>query len=157
PGKEVPVRFSRRNCCTRSTAATYKFSTRMDRPIPLSFRFRNRNCAGAELRAGLATRRKNDMPSWQLLLAFLGDLAFGDPPSLPHPVRLFGFCISQGERLIRRRARSCRALFYGGAVLVLTLTCAVSVGTWLFLRFLLHASPTAGALAALYLAYSTLS
>ena len=97
------------------------------------------------------------MPSWQLLVAFLADLAFGDPPLLPHPVRLFGLFISQGERLMRRMARSNRALFCGGAVLVLTLTCAVFLGAWLLIRLLRHASPTAGTLAALYLAYSTLS
>jgi len=97
------------------------------------------------------------MPSWQLLVAFLADLAFGDPLSLPHPVRFFGFFISLGERLIRRMAHSNRALFCGGAVLVLTLTCAFSLGTWLLIKLFRHASPPAGTLAALYLAYSTLS
>jgi adenosylcobinamide-phosphate synthase len=97
------------------------------------------------------------VPAWQFLVAFLADLAFGDPPGMPHPVRLFGFFISQGERFIRRFAHSNRALFWGGAALVLTLTCAVSVGTWLLLRFLRHASPTTTVIVALYLAYSTLS
>jgi adenosylcobinamide-phosphate synthase len=97
------------------------------------------------------------MPGWQLLVAFLADLAFGDPPRMPHPVRLFGFLISEGETLIRKIAHSNRALLCGGAVLALTLTCSVSVGTWLLLRLLKHASPIAAALVALYLAYSTLS
>jgi adenosylcobinamide-phosphate synthase len=97
------------------------------------------------------------VPAWQLLVAFLADLAFGDPPGMPHPVRLFGFFISRGERFIRRFAQSNRALFWGGAALVLTLTCAVSVGSWLLLRFLRHASPATAVIVALYLAYSTLS
>lgn len=97
------------------------------------------------------------MPSWQLLVAFLADLAFGDPPDVPHPVRLFGVFISQGERLIRKIAHSNRALFCGGAVLVVTLTCAVFLGTWLFIRLLRDASPMAETLTTLYLAYSTLS
>jgi len=97
------------------------------------------------------------VPSWQLLVAFLADLAFGDPPDIPHPVRLFGVFISQGERLIRRMARSNRALFCGGAVLVLTLTCTVLLGTWLFIALLRHASLMAETLTTLYLAYSTLS
>jgi adenosylcobinamide-phosphate synthase len=97
------------------------------------------------------------MPSWQILVAFLGDLAFGDPPSMPHPVRLFGLFITQGEQILRRILHSNRALFYGGAVLVLTLTCAVSFGTWLLIGLLHHTSSTAATLATLYLAYSTLS
>jgi adenosylcobinamide-phosphate synthase len=97
------------------------------------------------------------MLAWQLLVAFLADLAFGDPPGLPHPVRLFGFFIAQGERFIRKIARSDRALFCGGAALVITLTCTVFAGTWLSLRFLRHASPAAAVIVVLYLAYSTLS
>lgn len=97
------------------------------------------------------------MPAWQVLVAFLADLAFGDPPGMPHPVRLFGFFISQGERLIRKIAYSNRALFWGGAALAITLACAVFVGTWLFIRLLRDISPTAAAVVAVYLAYSTLS
>jgi adenosylcobinamide-phosphate synthase len=97
------------------------------------------------------------MVAWQLLVAFLADLAFGDPPSMPHPVRLFGFFIAQGEALIRKIARSNRALLWGGAALVIVLTCTVFAGTWFLLRFLRHVSPTAAVLVALYLAYSTLS
>lgn len=97
------------------------------------------------------------MPPWQLLTACLADLAFGDPQWMPHPVRLFGAFISHGETILRRIARSDRALLYGGAALVLLLTSGVAVGTWLLLKTLARASPAAGALVALYLAYSTLS
>jgi adenosylcobinamide-phosphate synthase len=97
------------------------------------------------------------MLAWQLLVAFLADLAFGDPPGLPHPVRLFGFFIARGERAIRKVARSDRALFCGGAALVILLTGTVFAGTWLMLRFLRHVSPTTGVIVAIYLAYSTLS
>jgi adenosylcobinamide-phosphate synthase len=97
------------------------------------------------------------MPGWQLLVAFLADLAFGDPPRMPHPVRLFGFLIAQGERLVRKIAHSNRALFCGGAALVISLTCTVFVSTWLLIRLLRHASTPAAAVVALYLAYSTLS
>jgi adenosylcobinamide-phosphate synthase len=97
------------------------------------------------------------MVAWQLLAAFLADLAFGDPPGMPHPVRVFGFFIAQGERLIRKIARSNRALFWGGAALVIVLTSTVFAGTWFLLRFLRQVPPTAAVLVALYLAYSTLS
>jgi adenosylcobinamide-phosphate synthase len=97
------------------------------------------------------------MPAWQLLVAFLADLALGDPPGMPHPVRFFGFLISKGETLIRKISHSNRGLLCGGAVLALTLTSSVAVGTWLLLRLLRHASPIAAAVVTLYLAYSTLS
>ena len=97
------------------------------------------------------------MPGWQLLVAFLADLALGDPPGMPHPVRLFGLLISTGETLIRKIAHSNRALLCGGAVLALTLTSTVFLGAWLLIRLLSHASPVAGTVVALYLAYSTLS
>jgi adenosylcobinamide-phosphate synthase len=97
------------------------------------------------------------MPGWQLVVAFLADLAFGDPPCMPHPVRLFGFFISQGERLARKIAHSNRALFWAGAALTIALTCAISTGAWLVLKLLYHPSPAAAIIVALYLAYSTLS
>jgi adenosylcobinamide-phosphate synthase len=97
------------------------------------------------------------MPAWQILVVFLLDLAFGDPPGMPHPVRLFGFFIAQAERLIRKIARSNLALFCGGAGLAIALTSAVFAGTWFLLRFLRHASPITALIVALYLAYSTLS
>jgi adenosylcobinamide-phosphate synthase len=97
------------------------------------------------------------VPAWQLVVAFVADLAFGDPPGMPHPVRLFGHFIDRGERLMRKFARSDRALLLGGAALVFVLTSAVFAGTWLLLRFLHHASPTTAIVVAIYLAYSTLS
>jgi adenosylcobinamide-phosphate synthase len=97
------------------------------------------------------------MPGWEILVAFLGDIAFGDPPSMPHPVRLFGLLIARGEQILRRILHSNRALFCGGAVLVLTLTCTASFGAWLLIRLLQHTSPTAATFATLYWAYSTLS
>lgn len=97
------------------------------------------------------------MPAWQILLAFLVDLALGDPPAMPHPVRLFGFLIAQGERLVRKIALSNRALFCGGAVVAVMLTCGVFAGAWTFIRLLGHASPAAASIVAVYLAYSTLS
>jgi adenosylcobinamide-phosphate synthase len=94
---------------------------------------------------------------WLLLAAFVADLALGDPVWMPHPVRLFGTFISQGEKIIRRITHSPLALFCGGALLTLTLTAGVAGGTWLLLRILSEASPIAGTIVTIYLAYSTLS
>ena len=52
------------------------------------------------------------MLAWQLLVAFLADLVFGDPPGVPHPVRLFGFFIPRGERLRQRRYLKLLALVF---------------------------------------------
>ena len=97
------------------------------------------------------------MPAWQLLAACLADLAFGDPEWMPHPVRLFGAFIACGETILRRIARSERALFCSGALLVLALTSGVAVGTWVILKVLSRVSPAAGVVLTLYLAYSALS
>lgn len=56
------------------------------------------------------------LAAWQLLTAGLADLAFGDPSWIPDPVWLFGVLISRGKTIIRRIARSERALLYGGAL-----------------------------------------
>lgn len=97
------------------------------------------------------------MAAWQLLTACVADLLFGDPRWMPHPVRLFGVFISQGEMLIRKMARTERALLCGGVLLVLLLTSGVAIGTWLGLRTLSRVSRAAGIVVVLYLAYSTIS
>ena len=37
-----------------------------------------------------------------LAAGFLADLLLGDPPFMPHPIRLIGWCIEKGERGVRR-------------------------------------------------------
>lgn len=37
-----------------------------------------------------------------ILIAFVLDFLFGDPAWLPHPIRLIGFFIAKGEKLLRR-------------------------------------------------------
>jgi len=97
------------------------------------------------------------VPALQLLAACVADPLFGDPHWMPHPVRFFGVFISQGEKILRKMARSQRALLGAGALLVLVLTSGVAIGTWLGLRTLSRVSPAAGILVSLYLAYSTIS
>lgn len=54
-----------------------------------------------------------------LLLAVLLDWVIGDPPAWPHPVKWMGALIAKEEALVRRVARSRRAMLSGGAILVL--------------------------------------
>lgn len=97
------------------------------------------------------------MPAWQVLIACVADLVFGDPQWMPHPVRLFGVFISRGERMIRAVARSNLALLFGGALLVLLLTSGTAISAWLGLRALSRESPAVEIVVVLYLAYSTIS
>ena len=60
-----------------------------------------------------------------LTLAFLLDLAIGDPRWLPHPVRLIGHAISRTELLLRRYFKSPLQERTGGMVLVFTIVASV--------------------------------
>jgi adenosylcobinamide-phosphate synthase len=63
-----------------------------------------------------------------VVAAVLLDAAFGDPPSLPHPVRAIGAAIAAGERYARRAFPATPAgELRGGAALTLT----VVAGTYL--------------------------
>jgi adenosylcobinamide-phosphate synthase len=62
-----------------------------------------------------------------LLAAFLLDAILGDPRRLPHPIRLFGFAIVCGERLLNRG----RMRFLKGALLTFSLVIAVWGGFYL--------------------------
>ncbi len=68
------------------------------------------------------------------IVGYLLDLALGDPPHWPHPVRWMGNAINGLQRLIRRYCRSERLLYIGGGVLWL----AVVGGAWLASDLLLR-------------------
>jgi adenosylcobinamide-phosphate synthase len=53
-----------------------------------------------------------------LLLAFLLDLAIGDPRCLPHPVRIMGSAISRLESFIRKFLKTSAQEKFGGILLV---------------------------------------
>jgi adenosylcobinamide-phosphate synthase len=66
-----------------------------------------------------------------LALACIVDLTVGDPPASPHPVRLVGRMIEEGEKLLRSRIRrdDQRAEMLAGALLsisVVVATCAAA-------------------------------
>ena len=68
-----------------------------------------------------------DALSLRLTLAYLLDLALGDPRWLPHPVRGLGWVIEKGEAFFRRAVRNEER---AGGLLVLT----VVGGTWLLVQ-----------------------
>lgn len=54
-----------------------------------------------------------------LILAFIVDLAIGDPRWLPHPVRLMGRAILRAERVLRRIFKTPTAERFAGIILVI--------------------------------------
>jgi len=53
-----------------------------------------------------------------LAVGFFLDLALGDPPRLPHPVRLIGLMIAKGEKLVRKALpKTPKGELAGGAIL----------------------------------------
>jgi len=66
-----------------------------------------------------------------LLIGWLLDLRFGDPPRLPHPIVLFGKLISAGEKRLNRG----NGRFLKGAALAVSLILATYAATWLLLHF----------------------
>jgi adenosylcobinamide-phosphate synthase len=93
----------------------------------------------------------------EIILAWLADLALGDPPWIPHPVRLFGLLTKIGEKMARLAAGSNRRLLLAGAVVALGIAFSTCAGTWLLLSAIKRVSPLAAGLATVYLAYSALS
>lgn len=66
-----------------------------------------------------------------ILTGFILDLLWGDPPFLPHPVRLIGRAIAGGERGIRKiMPRTPRYELLGGGVLVLIVVGGTGALAW---------------------------
>lgn len=63
-------------------------------------------------------------------LGYLADLLLGDPRGWPHPVRLFGAAIAQGDRMLNRG----RGRLIKGAILVIALCAAVFAGSYFGLK-----------------------
>jgi adenosylcobinamide-phosphate synthase len=68
------------------------------------------------------------LPS-RFLAAYAIDWVAGDPPGMPHPVRLIGAAISHGERLLRRPATPAIEILEGSL-----LTAAIVSGAWAVAR-----------------------
>jgi len=79
------------------------------------------------------------LPGWLLLIPLLigygADLLLGDPRNWPHPVRLYGYGIAQGERWLNKG----RGRFWRGALLTVLLCGAVYSVFYTILLLLTHA------------------
>ncbi len=97
------------------------------------------------------------MTSTQILFAYAGDLVFGDPLWLPHPVRGIGFLASASEKLCRRIGSSPRQLLLLGLLTAVLIPSATGAVTWLLLKEVARLSSLAGTIASVILAYTVLS
>ncbi|HYF82085.1 MAG TPA: adenosylcobinamide-phosphate synthase CbiB [Clostridia bacterium] len=73
--------------------------------------------------------------------AFLVDLVLGDPPSMPHPVRLIGTYISSFEKYVRRLAKSELGTKAAGVFLLITTAGLSYLLPWSILRFAGRVNP----------------
>ncbi len=71
-----------------------------------------------------------------VIIGFLLDLIIGDPHWLPHPVRLIGFLISKGEKVIRKLLpKTKNGEFIGGMILTITIITVAFTLPLLILHF----------------------
>jgi adenosylcobinamide-phosphate synthase len=75
-----------------------------------------------------------------LLMAFLLDIAIGDPKWLPHPVRIIGKVIEKIEFFLRRFFKSPFQEKIGGIILAVSIAGMTFIITWLIVKFLLKLS-----------------
>lgn|SRR5487761_149221 len=97
------------------------------------------------------------LTTWQLMLAYLMDLAFADPAWMPHPVKCFGRVVEWGEMAARSIARSPRTLMLAGVLMALSIPMLAGVGSWLPLEIVGKFSRATEYFAAIYFAYTSLS
>jgi adenosylcobinamide-phosphate synthase len=83
------------------------------------------------------------------------DLVLGDPPWMPHPVRLIGAVIAFGER--RLRAGIERRDLRSGAVLAAATIALSAAGVWVLIAGASHIARSLGAAVALLFAWTTLA
>jgi adenosylcobinamide-phosphate synthase len=89
--------------------------------------------------------------------AFGLDLLAGDPEWLPHPVRMMGFVITQGEAALRVPQRSSRADLASGALLTISVVAGSYLATDQLLRFTHKRSPRLGLAAEILLAWTCIA
>jgi len=97
------------------------------------------------------------MPPALFILAYLLDLAIGDPEQLPHPVRLIGSAIKRGEAILRPLIKTRSGEFIGGLLLTVTVVGATATAAVLLLQLANWLNRAAGAALMVYLASTTMA
>ena len=91
-------------------------------------------------------------PEYQLIAAFALDLLFGDPPRLPHPVRLIGRFALALEAPFRRKITNARL---AGIVVAALTVCVTGLVTWAAISGAAMVHPIAGDAVSILLLYTT--
>lgn len=92
----------------------------------------------------------------KLALAYAIDLAVGDPPGMPHPVRLIGGFISAGERLCRPGRSPSGDFLTGAAISVLAVACSWIAASQ-SIALLRRLNPTFGSILEVMLTWTALA
>ena len=100
-------------------------------------------------------------PARVLILAFLLDLALGDPKWLPHPVRIIGKAIQRSESFLRKRYRTPpeekrAGVLLVGVIVIPTLVITFAIQETIF-RASARTSPILGTVLLVYLAATTIA
>lgn len=85
------------------------------------------------------------------------DTFAGDPEWFPHPVRLIGLAISQGEKKMRLWLRNSRGEIVGGTALSVAVISGSYWFTWIAIRYAKRYSPLAGNAVELLLTWTCLA
>lgn len=72
-----------------------------------------------------------------IVCAFLIDLLIGDPPHLPHPVRIIGKAVSMSEGIVRKFSKTHFQELIGGMIIVAGIASGTFIFTYLFLKAIL--------------------
>ena len=95
------------------------------------------------------------LPTPLIGVAGILDLALGDPPWLPHPVRLIGAAIASGERLLR--TGSSRLDLLNGCLLAIGVVSLTSLCAWMLIAAGERFAPVMGVAVAVVLGWTTLA
>ncbi len=97
------------------------------------------------------------MTAYQFALAYLLDLALGDPNYFPHPVRGIGFLIRILEKGLRWPSSRAAWEKAAGCLLAIGLPTGIFAGTYWLIEWVKHIHPWAGFMLVIVLAYTTLA
>ena len=94
---------------------------------------------------------------WQLALAYLADLAFGDPQWLPHPTRWIGHWINSAERIFYDGTASPKLQRLGGCAFWLTVMAGVFIAAMFLIELSAYLNTVLAQAVSIWLAYTTLA
>ena len=97
------------------------------------------------------------MTAYQFALAYLMDLAFGDPKYFPHPVRGIGLLIRVFEKVLRWPSSQPSWEKAAGVLMALGLPTGIFIITYWLIGWTRLVHPWAGSLLIIILAYTTLA